>query len=184
GQDGGIGSVADPGCPERAEQADPDPFDPRQQPLGAEFVDESHRRSHRPHRVGRRGADADREQIEDPECHQPVPSAARRSRTLAAASARNSAIPSSSQRTVKSAKLARGKMRYSSTEEWWMMTGTGPSAVTIAVPTPKARGWRSARQLFSSTSRAFDPLSCRIVRLAERSTAWPGSPSRLASAMR
>ena len=32
------------------------------------------------------------------------------------------------------------------------MTGTGPSWVTIAVPIPKARGWRSARQLFSSTS--------------------------------
>src|SRR5699024_7706042 len=155
------------------EQADPDPFDPGQHPLGAEFVDESHRRSHRPHRVGGRRADADREQIEDPECHQPVPSAALPSSTPAVTSSRTSAIPSSSQRTVKSAKHGCGKMRYTSTEQWWMMTGTGPSAVTIAVPTAKARGWRSARQLFSSTSRAFEPLSCRIVRLAERSTAWP-----------
>src|SRR5690606_30002019 len=75
-------------------------------------------------------------------------------------------------------------MRYSWSAEWWRMTGTGPSAVTIALPTPNARGWRSAWQLFSNTARACEPLSSRIVRLAERSTACPGSPSRAASASR
>ena len=80
-----------------------------------------------------------------------------------------------------SAKEARGRIRQVCSPLRTSTTGMVLSSVASARPTPNSRGCRSSATLFSSTSRAPGPSSTSTVRLAERSTACPGTPSSSAS---